>query len=252
MAFISMLVIMTVCETVWAKRERSIDRLMRWPGNLGIAMLGTVVVRLIFPVTAAGVALLAQTNGIGLFNALMPSPVISIPLSLLLLDMTIYGQHRLFHSVPLLWRIHRMHHTDLDIDVSTGLRFHLAKLLLSMLIKFAAIIAIGAPPLAVLIFEIGLNACSLFNHANVRLPEKLDNFLRTVIVTPDMHRVHHSTLPSETNSNYGFGLSWWDKAFGTYVPQPKLGHTGMIIGLENYREPDVVRLDHMLVNPFRQ
>jgi len=251
LAFISILTIMAVCETVWAKRERSLDRLIRWPGNFGIAMLGTVAVRLIFPVTAASAALLAQSNGTGLFNALSLPTIFSIPASLLLLDMVIYGQHRLFHSMPLLWRIHRMHHTDLDIDVSTGLRFHPVELLLSMLIKFAAIVALGAPPLAVVIFEIGLNACSLFNHANVRLPTALDALLRTVIVTPDMHRVHHSTRPDETNSNYGFGLSWWDKVFGTYVPQPALGHAQMSIGLEGYREPEVERLDRMLVNPFQ-
>lgn len=249
LAFVGVLAVMMSAEAIWSRRPRTIDPLIRWPGNFGVAMLGSILVMLL-PITAIGMALHAATNGTGLFNTLEVPAAIAIPLSLLLLDLLIYWQHRVFHAIPLLWRVHRMHHKDLEIDASTGLRFHPFELLLSMLIKLAAIALLGTPALAVLIFEIALNGCSIFNHANVKLPERLDSLLRKFIVTPDMHRVHHSTVPAETNSNFGFCLSWWDRLFGSYIAQPGLGHDGMKIGLAKHRKRTVLRPDQMLADPF--
>jgi sterol desaturase/sphingolipid hydroxylase (fatty acid hydroxylase superfamily) len=169
----------------------------------------------------------------------------------ILLDLAIYLQHVLFHAVPTLWRLHRMHHADLEIDVSTGLRFHPIEILLSMVVKLALVIALGAPALSVLIFEVLLNATSMFNHSNIYIPESVDCIIRWFIVTPDMHRVHHSIQARETNSNFGFNLPWWDRLFGTYRAQPAAGHEGMTIGIEQFRDPRELRLDRMLLQPFR-
>ena len=169
----------------------------------------------------------------------------------MLLDLAIYLQHVLFHAVPVLWRLHRMHHADLDIDVTTGLRFHPVEILLSMAIKLMVVVALGTPALAVLLFEVLLNATSIFNHANLRLPGWLDGALRLVVVTPDMHRVHHSVTPRETNSNFGFNFALWDRLFGTYHAQPAAGHEGMAIGIEQFRDPGELRLDRMLTQPLR-
>jgi sterol desaturase/sphingolipid hydroxylase (fatty acid hydroxylase superfamily) len=171
-------------------------------------------------------------------------------LAVVVLDMAIYFQHRLFHAVPVLWRLHRMHHADLDLDVTTGARFHPLEILLSMAIKVAVVIALGAPAVAVVLFEILLNASSMFNHANLRLPLAVDGALRWLIVTPDVHRVHHSVIRAETDSNFGFSLSWWDRLFGTWRAQPEKGHDGMTIGLPVFRNPEQLRLDRMLVQPF--
>jgi sterol desaturase/sphingolipid hydroxylase (fatty acid hydroxylase superfamily) len=173
-------------------------------------------------------------------------------LSVLLLDLAIYAQHVLFHAVPVLWRLHRMHHADLDIDVTTGVRFHPAEIVLSMLIKLAVVGLIGAPGAAVLIFEVLLNATSMFNHSNVAMPPAVDRIVRLLVVTPDMHRVHHSIERRETNSNFGFNFPWWDRLFGTYRPQPEQGHEGMTIGIEIFRDPAELRLDRMLLQPLRQ
>jgi sterol desaturase/sphingolipid hydroxylase (fatty acid hydroxylase superfamily) len=186
-----------------------------------------------------------------LFNVVAVPPSIGLVASVILLDLAIYFQHVLFHALPLLWRLHRMHHADLDIDVSTGLRFHPVEILLSMVIKFAMVIALGAPAIAVLVFEILLNATSMFNHSNVRIPDTFDRLLRLFVVTPDMHRVHHSVLSRETNSNFGFNLPWWDRLFGTYRAQPAAGHEAMIIGIEQFRDPRELGLDRMLLQPFR-
>jgi sterol desaturase/sphingolipid hydroxylase (fatty acid hydroxylase superfamily) len=183
--------------------------------------------------------------------ALQVPAVIAVPVSVLALDLVIYTQHVLFHAVPALWRLHRMHHADLDIDVTTGLRFHPAEILLSMLIKMGAIIALGAPVMAVVIFEVLLNATAMFNHGNVRLPRRLDSVLRWLLVTPDMHRVHHSIIRRETNSNFGFNLPWWDRIFGTYRPQPQAGHLGMTIGIPEFRDPRELRFIRLLTQPFR-
>ena len=196
-------------------------------------------------------ALLAQVQGWGLFHALQAPAWLAITASVIFLDLAIYFQHVLFHAVPALWRLHRMHHADLEFDVTTGARFHPIEILLSLAFKLGVVTALGTPVVAVLIFEVLLNATSMFNHGNVRLSERLDGVLRKIIVTPDMHRVHHSVLPRETNSNFGFNVPWWDRLFGTYHAQPAAGHQKMTIGISQFREPRELRLDRMLAQPFR-
>ena len=195
--------------------------------------------------------MLAESHGWGLFNLVSLPSWIEVVLAVIVLDLAIYGQHVLFHYVPALWRVHRMHHADLDIDVTTGTRFHPVEVLLSLGIKFVVVVAVGAPPLSVLIFEVLLNATSLFNHGNLRLPPTLERLLRRLVVTPDMHRVHHSILRHETNSNFGFNLPWWDWIFRTYRPDPEAGHEEMIIGIDQFRAPKELRLDRMLTQPVR-
>jgi sterol desaturase/sphingolipid hydroxylase (fatty acid hydroxylase superfamily) len=204
----------------------------------------------LFPTAAIGVALAAEANGWGLFNNFAAPTVLALVLSVVIMDLAIYMQHVLVHAVPVLWRLHRMHHTDLDFDVTTGARFHPIEIVISMGLKLMVVGALGAPALAVLIFEVILNATAMFNHSNVRLPKGLDRLLRLIVVTPDMHRVHHSVIPKETNSNFGFNLPWWDRLFGTYIPQPQAGHEGMTIGIEQFRESRDQRLDRMLIQPF--
>jgi sterol desaturase/sphingolipid hydroxylase (fatty acid hydroxylase superfamily) len=199
-----------------------------------------------------GLALLAEAKGFGLFNAWPVAGWISIIASVVVLDLVIYLQHVLFHAVPALWRLHRMHHADLEFDVTTGARFHPIEIVLSMLIKLSVIGALGAPAVAVLIFEVLLNGTAMFNHSNIRLPTSMDRVLRWFIVTPDMHRVHHSVIVRETNSNFGFNLPWWDRLFGTYRDQPAAGHDAMTIGIEQIRDPAEQRLDRMLTQPFRK
>jgi sterol desaturase/sphingolipid hydroxylase (fatty acid hydroxylase superfamily) len=250
--FLGIFVAVALWEVLAPRRPQAVGRLQRWPNNLGVIVIDTLLVRFLFPLAGVGMAFLAVRNGWGLFN-LVPLPVgLAISAAVLLLDLTVYGQHFTFHAVPLLWRLHRMHHADLEFDVTTGLRFHPGEILLSMLIKLAAIALLGAPPLAVLIFEILLNATSLFNHGNVRLPSEVDRILRFIVVTPDMHRVHHSIDRRETDSNFGFNAPWWDRLFGTYRAQPALGHDRMTIGIPAFRDPRELRLDRMLSQPFRQ
>jgi sterol desaturase/sphingolipid hydroxylase (fatty acid hydroxylase superfamily) len=208
-------------------------------------------VRLALPLSAIGMALHAERHGWGLLRLLAVPDACAIAAAVIVLDLAIYLQHVLFHAVPALWRLHRMHHADLDLDVTTGTRFHPIEILLSMAIKIAVVAALGAPVAAVLIFELLLNATSLFNHGNLRLPAPVDRVLRWLVVTPDMHRVHHSIVPRETNSNYGFNLSCWDRLLGTYRAQPQAGHAAMTIGIEQFRDPDELRLDRMLWQPFR-
>jgi sterol desaturase/sphingolipid hydroxylase (fatty acid hydroxylase superfamily) len=248
--FLGVLVLMALWEVLTPRRPQAIGRLLRWPNNLGLVVLDTLVVRLLFPLAGVGMAFLAQSKGWGLFNAVPLPAWLAAPAAVILLDLTIYGQHVVFHAVPVLWRLHRMHHTDLEFDVTTGLRFHPGEILLSMAIKLAAVAALGAPPIAVLVFEVMLNATSMFNHGNVRLPLSLDRMLRLIVVTPDMHRVHHSIERRETNSNFGFNLPWWDRMFGTYRAQPAAEHETMTIGLDSFRDPAQLRLDRMLVQPF--
>jgi sterol desaturase/sphingolipid hydroxylase (fatty acid hydroxylase superfamily) len=214
-------------------------------------MLDTLLVRLVFATAPVGMALLAETHGWGLFHALEAPAWLAVVASVILLDLAIYLQHVLFHAVPVLWRLHRMHHADLEFDVTTGVRFHPIEILLSMGIKLGVVAALGTPAVAVLIFEVLLNATSMFNHGNVRLPARLDWVLRWIVVTPEMHRVHHSVVPRETNSNFSFNLPWWDRMFGTYRAQPEAGHEGMTIGIEQFRNPSELRLDRMLTQPFR-
>jgi sterol desaturase/sphingolipid hydroxylase (fatty acid hydroxylase superfamily) len=250
--FLGIFALTAALEAWLPRRSRRLPRLRRWPSNLGIVIVDTVMVRLLFPTAAVGVALAVEAQGGGLLGWLGAPFWLSVLLAVLLLDLAIYLQHVMFHAVPALWRVHRMHHSDTDIDVTTGLRFHPVEIVLSMLIKFAAIAALGAPAVAVLLFEVLLNATSMFNHANLCLPERVDAALRQVLVTPDMHRVHHSVIERETNSNFGFNLALWDRLFGTYRAQPEAGHEGMTIGVEQFRDPAEARLDRMLTQPFRE
>lgn len=250
--FAAVFTIMALWEVLAPRRHQEIGRTTRWPSNLGVVMLDTVVVRILFPTSAVGLALLAEAKGFGLFNAWPVAGWISIIASVVVLDLVIYLQHVLFHAVPALWRLHRMHHADLEFDVTTGARFHAIEIVLSMLIKLSVIGALGAPAVAVLIFEVLLNGTAMFNHSNIRLPTSMDRVLRWFIVTPDMHRVHHSVIVRETNSNFGFNLPWWDRLFGTYRDQPAAGHDAMTIGIEQIRDPAEQRLDRMLTQPFRK
>jgi sterol desaturase/sphingolipid hydroxylase (fatty acid hydroxylase superfamily) len=251
-AFGGVLVAMVVWELATPRRHQATDRRLRWPGNLSLVFLDTLLVRIVFPITAVGLAVFAEARGWGLFN-LTPIPRwIAVIASVVLLDLAIYFQHVLFHATPVLWRLHRMHHADLAFDVTTGLRFHPIEILLSMMIKLATVATLGAPALGVLIFEVLLNGTSMFNHGNVRISERLDRILRWIVVTPDMHRVHHSVNSPETNSNFGFNLPWWDRLFGTYRPQPSAGHEKMVIGIEQFRDLGELRLDRMLLQPFRE
>jgi sterol desaturase/sphingolipid hydroxylase (fatty acid hydroxylase superfamily) len=250
-AFTGIFALMTVWELLAPRRHLEFGRGLRWPNNLGVVVVDTFVLRLVFPTAAVGLALFAEANGWGLFNAVAVPSWLAVISSVILLDLAIYLQHILFHAVPALWRLHRMHHADLAFDVSTGVRFHPIEILLSMLIKLTVVAALGIPALGVLLFEVLLNATSMFNHGNVRMPERLDRVLRWIVVTPDMHRVHHSAMPRETNGNFGFNLPWWDRLFGTYRAQPAAGHDAMTIGIEQFRDPGELRLDRMLLQPFR-
>lgn len=237
-------------EALLPRRPQQIGRRVRWPGNLGIAALNAVLVRILLPAAAVGMAATAETRGWGLLNVIALPAWLALPLAVVALDLAIYLQHVVFHAIPALWRLHRMHHADLEFDVTTGLRFHPVEIALSMGIKFLVIAALGPSALAVLIFEVLLNATSMFNHGNVRLPAAMDRVLRWIVVTPDMHRVHHSIHPEETNSNFGFNLPWWDCLLGTYRAQPRDGHEGMTIGIEQFRTAHDLRLDRMLVQPL--
>jgi sterol desaturase/sphingolipid hydroxylase (fatty acid hydroxylase superfamily) len=242
--------VMACWEALAPRRVRAFSRWRRWPHNLGIAAVDTLAARVLIPTAAVGFAIAGQAQGWGLFNNVNFPGWAKIVVSIVVLDLAIYLQHVVFHAVPVLWRLHRMHHTDLDFDVTTGVRFHPLEILLSAAVKIAAVVALGAPMLAVVIFEVLLNAATMFNHGNVRLPEWIEKPLRWVVVTPDMHRVHHSVIPVETNSNFGFNLSWWDRLLGTYRAQPARGHDAMIIGLDAFRDPVQLRLDRMLMQPF--
>jgi sterol desaturase/sphingolipid hydroxylase (fatty acid hydroxylase superfamily) len=250
-AFAGVFAVMALWELVAPRRPQEIGRGWRWPNNLGVVVLDTVIVRLLFPTAAVGVALVCEANGWGILHVLAAPSWVAVPLAVLLLDLAIYGQHVLFHAVPVLWRLHRMHHADLEFDVTTGFRFHPVEIVLSMLIKFAVIAVVGAPALAVLIFEVLLNATSMFNHSNVRMPASIDAVLRWLVVTPDMHRVHHSIMARETHSNFGFNLPWWDRLFGTYRAQPEAGHERMTLGIPAFRDKSELRLDRMLLQPLR-
>jgi sterol desaturase/sphingolipid hydroxylase (fatty acid hydroxylase superfamily) len=232
-------------------RESAQGRTVRWPGNLGIFAIDIAVARLLFPASAIGFATYAQAQGFGLFNWLGMSAWLAGIVGFLLLDLAIYAQHVVFHHVPWLWRLHRMHHADTELDVTSGFRFHPVEIVLSILLKGLVIVLLGIPAGAVLAFEIVLNGSSLFNHANVRLPPGIERVLRWLIVTPGMHRVHHSIVVRETNSNYGFNLPWWDRLFGTYRPEAAVGEAAMTIGLEEFRDPAEQRLDRLLTQPVR-
>ena len=250
--FLGIFALVALWEIAAPRRTLSRPRWLRWYGNIGIVALNTVLVRLIFPLAPVGLALLAAERGWGLLNEVALPFWLEVALAVIVLDLVIYLQHVMFHAVPALWRLHRMHHADLDFDVTTGSRFHPVEIILSVVLKLAAVVVIGPPAVAVLIFEVLLNGTSMFNHGNVRLPAGLDRVLRWIVVTPDMHRVHHSDIPAETNSNFGFNLPWWDRLFGTYRAQPRLGHEEMTIGLDTFRDTDELHLHRMLLQPFRR
>ena len=250
--FIGVLTIMALWEILAPRRALTTSKSWRWISNLSIVFLNSFLVRLLFPVAAVGLAAYAAEHGWGLFNQFQTPFWVAVVVSVVALDLAIYLQHVMFHAVPAFWRLHRMHHADLDFDVTTGARFHPIEIILSMLIKFAVIAALGPPVVAVIVFEVLLNATAMFNHSNVRIPQPVDSFIRRLIVTPDMHRVHHSIEDHETNSNFGFNLSIWDRLFGTYKNQPDAGHEAMTIGIRDFRDPrQVDRLPGMLLLPFR-
>jgi sterol desaturase/sphingolipid hydroxylase (fatty acid hydroxylase superfamily) len=251
-SFAAMFALMAVWEIRAPARVLLLPKRMRWMNNLGLVALNTLLLRLLFPAAAVGMAALAAEKGWGLLNY-SPLPLwVALIVSVIALDFVIWLQHVMVHAVPVLWRVHRVHHADPDYDLTTGARFHPFEILLSMLIKFAAIVALGPPVVAVILFEVLLNATSMFNHGNVRLPARVDRVLRRIVVTPDMHRVHHSVEREEMNSNFGFNLPWWDRLFGTYREQPRGGHVGMTIGIHGCNDPrDVSWLPGLLALPFR-
>ena len=250
-AFALVFAAMALWEIAAPRRRLMAGRKPRWPSNLGILVVDALVVRVLLPTAAVGAALFAAGRGWGLFHVAGMRLSVAALLGFLVLDLVIYGQNVVFHKVPMLWRLHRMHHADLDIDVTTGGRFHPFEILISMAIKIAVVTAFGVPVVAVLLFEVVLNATSMFNHSNATMPLWLDRIVRLLMVTPDMHRVHHSILRRETDSNFGFNLPWWDRLFGTYRAAPQAGHDGMTIGLPIFRDPRELRLDRLLTQPFR-
>lgn len=245
--FVGILAVVAVWEMIAPRRSLTDSKGRRWFANLCLAGINTATTRFVLP---AGMAIMTRERGWGILNTPHLPLWSKIVLAVVALDFVIYLQHVLFHHVPILWRLHRMHHTDLDIDVTTGNRFHPVEIVLSACIKLAAVALIGAPAVAVVVFEVVLNATSQFNHGNIRIPVSFDRYLRLFVVTPDMHRVHHSVIPRETNSNFGFNLPWWDRLCGTYRPQPAEGHEGMTIGLNEFRNPARLTLFHLLAQPF--
>jgi sterol desaturase/sphingolipid hydroxylase (fatty acid hydroxylase superfamily) len=250
-SFAGVYLCMAAWEVIAPRRRLQVHRPLRWSSNLGLVALNTMLLRLVAPLGAVGVAIFAESGGWGVFQKVPVPEWLAIVASVILLDLAIYLQHVMFHAVPLLWRLHMVHHADLDFDVTTGLRFHTIEVLLSVGLKAAVILLLGSPAVAVLIFEVLLNATSMFNHSNIRMPVSLDRVVRWLVVTPDMHRVHHSAHACETNSNFGFNLPWWDRLLGTYRDQPAEGHGKMTIGLTDFRDERVAdRLHRMLLLPL--
>ncbi len=248
--FVGILALMGFWELMAPRRPYSTSKMSRWFSNLGIVVIDSLALRLAFPVTAVYIASQNESNGWGLLIQSGMPLWLALIIGVILLDFIIYLQHAMFHAFPIFWRLHMIHHTDLDSDTTTGVRFHPLEVLLSMGIKIAAVFVLGIVPLAVVLFEILLNATSLFNHGNVRLPQMIDRVLRLFVVTPEMHRVHHSVIIRETNSNFGFNLPWWDRLLGTYRSAPVSGHEGMTIGLSHFRDPGELTLPRLLILPF--
>jgi sterol desaturase/sphingolipid hydroxylase (fatty acid hydroxylase superfamily) len=248
--FLGILILMGLWEMVSPRRLLSTSKRARWFCNLGLLIIDTAVLRVVLPVAAVGVAIFVEDRSWGILNNIALPYWMAILFGVIGLDFVIYLQHAMFHAIPAFWRLHMMHHTDLDFDTTTGVRFHPIEILLSMVIKIAAVMVMGASATAVLIFEVLLNATSLFNHGNVRLPSHVDWVLRLFVVTPEMHRVHHSVVIRETNSNFGFNLPWWDRILGTYRDQPAAGHEGMTIGLSHFRDQNALTLPFLLILPF--
>jgi len=250
--FFGMLLLMALWEIVAPRRALTVSKTVRWVNNLGLVFLNSFIVRIIFPTAAVGVASFVNSSGWGMLNYYDVPFLLAVIASVIAMDFVVYVQHVMVHAIPALWRLHRVHHADPDYDVTTGARFHPIEIVLSMLIKFATIVVLGPPVVAVVIFEVMLNATAMFNHGNVRLPIALDRILRLLVVTPDMHRVHHSIEDDEANSNFGFSLPWWDRLFGTYRDQPRAGHVGMTIGIHKFNEAKQVSwLPGMLTLPFK-
>jgi sterol desaturase/sphingolipid hydroxylase (fatty acid hydroxylase superfamily) len=250
--FITVFALVAGWELRSPSRTLQFSKRQRWLNNLGLVVLNTLLLRLLFPAAAVGVALYAESRGWGLLQLLRLPGWLDVLLAVVIMDFVIWLQHVMVHAIPALWRLHRVHHADPDYDVTTGSRFHPLEIVLSMLIKFATIVLLGPPAVAVVIFEVLLNATAMFNHGNIRLPVALDRVLRLFVVTPDMHRVHHSVEDDETNSNFGFNLPWWDRMFGTYRAQPRAGQQGMKIGIRDFNDPaEVIRLSGLLLLPFR-
>jgi len=249
-SFLGIFIVIALWELVGPRRKLSVSKLLRWINNLGIVFFNTLLLRFLAPLMAVGLAIMAEEENWGLLNNIAINSYVKLFLAVLILDLIIYLQHVMFHTVPWLWRLHRMHHTDLDFDVTTGSRFHPIEIILSMIIKMLIVAALGAPPVAVVIFEVLLNATAMFNHGNIRININADRILRLLVVTPDMHRVHHSVKPDETNSNYGFNFPWWDRLLGTYKAQPEDNHLKMTIGLNQFRESRYLRFHWLLIQPF--
>jgi sterol desaturase/sphingolipid hydroxylase (fatty acid hydroxylase superfamily) len=249
--FFGIFIVVALWELASPRRTLALSRKVRWFSNIGLTVFNSLVLRLLFPTAAIGVAILASEQGIGLLNYYPLPTGFSIVLSVILMDAMIYFQHVLFHAIPVFWRIHRVHHADMDYDLTTGARFHTLEIILSMLFKFIIILSLGPSIVAVVIFEIMLSGCAMFNHGNLHLPKKVDTLLRKLLVTPDMHRIHHSIREDEANSNFGFNLSMWDRLFGTYIAEPAYNHEEMPIGLQGHRNPQQTnRLPGMLAMPF--
>jgi sterol desaturase/sphingolipid hydroxylase (fatty acid hydroxylase superfamily) len=249
--FFAVFIVIALWELLAPRRQLFMPRFLRWSNNLGLALLNSIILRILFPAAAVGMAVFVSEQGWGIFNYYTLPVLAEVIASVIIMDAMIYLQHVMLHAVPVLWRLHRVHHADPDFDVTTGARFHPLEIILSMLIKFAVIIVLGPPVVAVVIFEVLLNATAMFNHGNLRLNKSIDKYLRLLVVTPDMHRVHHSLEADETNSNFGFNLPWWDRLFGTYRAQPRAGHKNMKIGIHHYNQPrQVTRLQGILTLPF--
>ncbi|MGV6801527.1 MAG: sterol desaturase family protein [bacterium] len=248
--FIGVLLMMAVLETVFPRKKRVQPRAGRWFTNLALVVIDSISLRVILPIIALTTAQIAARNGWGLFNVIDLPAWVEILLAMIILDMMIYWQHVASHHIPLLWAMHKVHHADRDIDVTTGLRFHPIEIILSMLYKMTIVVVLGPSVIAVLLFELLLNGCAMFNHANFRLPRAVDKAVRLILVTPDVHRIHHSTIVRETNSNYGFSVTWWDRLFGTFIEQPEKGHDDMMIGLEEYQTEKPSNLLWALTVPF--
>ncbi len=253
-SFLTLLFSFAILEVFFKRRPKAPILGTRWFSNFALISIDTLILRFIFPLGAAGAAHWANLNQVGLLNQvtlLSEYPIAEVVLGILLLDFVIYFQHRLFHRIPIVWRLHRVHHSDVDLDVTSAFRFHPIEILLSMVIKFGIIVAFGLPVQAVILFEIILSSTALFNHSNLALPVALDRIIRIGLVTPDMHRIHHSVVRSETDSNFGFSVPWWDRLFGTYTAEPEKGQLGLEIGLEEFRENQEQKLIPLIVQPFK-
>jgi sterol desaturase/sphingolipid hydroxylase (fatty acid hydroxylase superfamily) len=250
-AFLTVFIAVALWEVLAPRRRQDFGRTVRWPHNFGLLLVDVILLRVLAPGVSVAVAMTAEAGGWGLLNAVPLPAWIAIPVGVVLLDLAIYFQHVMFHAVPTLWRLHRVHHADLDFDVTTGIRFHPLEILISTAIKCAVVAATGAPAVSVLAFEVLLNATAMFNHANASVPERVERWLRWLVVTPDVHRVHHSVQYEESSSNFGFNLPWWDRLFDTYRAQPKMGHAAMTIGVDAFRSPEDLRLDRLLMQPLR-